>query len=254
MESRAGGLPMKIRNYSILSIVVWPLWIFGALIFIHVLRLWFYEHMNSQLDYIIFVFPIILAFVISEDKINEWVVYVWFIIFVFAVFSGSDRLFIFLIAFFAWLAAYSLKFSTLNFLESLSVIYIDERGIIRKHLYRKEIFIAWEEFSYIGVGEIRTGCIGSFSFLLYFSKIPLKKIHYHEFDVLNQTKEHFLIQYKKGLLEEILKHVGEERIKDVERIKNSENPCDRQDSSLSTRKHEKVLKKLIERWRAKRGR
>jgi len=113
--------------------------------------------------------------------------------------------------------------------EAFVPFLIDEKGI-RSNLPFRKIFIAWDEMEYIGVGELHTnGINGEYRFYMYFSTTPLKKIYrIQEAFWIRQTKHHFCITYNVGLLEEILKHVGEERIKDVERIKNCPNPQERQ--------------------------
>ena len=236
---------MRIRNFHIANIVFFPLVLLGGLYFIIGLNLFFFSNTGPSLDSKILISLVILVFAIPIDKFKVWIVVVLLIV------AAILRFPHFALAMGICLVIYSLKTYTLLFLESLSVIYIDEQGITRKHLYRKRIFIAWEEFNYIGVGEEIAPYTGDFHFLLYFSKIRPQKVHYHMADVLRQTQGHFFIEYKEGLLEEVLKYASEERIADVERIKNSEKPWSSQKPSLSTYKREKIIKKLIERWRAK---
>ena len=236
---------MRIRNFSILHIASLLFISIGGLYAIFRLSILFNIHANAPPDYIIFVALLILAFLIPIDKFKVWIVVI--LLFTTVILG----LFHFSIALIACTVLHVIKMYILVLLESLSTFYINERGLTFKHLYRKDMFIAWEEFDHIGVGEIINPFTEFFVFLLYFSKTPLKRIHYFDSDIRKQTQEHFFIQYKKGLLEEVLKYVNEERIIDVERIKSSERPWGVQDRSLSTFKREKIIKKLIERWRAK---
>ena len=236
---------MKIRNFTILRIVSLLFVPIGGLYIIFRLSVLFDIHANLLPDYIFFALLLILAFLIPIDKFKVWVV----VILLFA--TAILRFWHFAIALVACLVLHVIKVYILVLLESLSTFYIDERGLTFRHLYRKDIFIAWEEFNHIGVGEVLNPFTEWFGFLLYFSKTPLKKIHYFDSDIRRQTQEHFFIHYKKGLLEEVLKHVGEERIKDVERIKNSWNPCGNQKPSLSTYKREGIVKKIAKKWRSK---
>jgi len=112
---------------------------------------------------------------------------------------------------------------------ALYTFVINERGITGKFLFRN-IFIAWDEFKYIRVGELveYQGRVrrGDFSFIMCFSKVPLKTVFIADFSLADKwfarpTKKHFFIGYRNGMLEEVLKYVDEARIKDVSRIKNN---------------------------------
>ena len=103
---------------------------------------------------------------------------------------------------------------------------LDEKGIRNKWLGRN-IFIPWEEFNYIGVGE--SVLYKDYRFLLYFSKIPLKDKQIYRVDhLMRQNKKHFFIMYREGMLKEILKYVEREKIKHIERIESSPNPHQKQ--------------------------
>jgi hypothetical protein len=111
--------------------------------------------------------------------------------------------------------------------------HIHEKGITRKLLGRS-VFTAWDEFKYIGVGEVFY--LGEYSFVMYFSKIAPKRIYFNDVQDMHtsQNKWHFFIEYnQEGMLEEILKYVDEERIKDVERIKTAPNPHEPQPAETS---------------------
>jgi len=111
---------------------------------------------------------------------------------------------------------------------------IDEKGITSKfEFWGRDIFIAWDEMEYIGVGGIQrrlgekhTWRGGGYNFQMYFSKTPPKRIFfsYDQRDFLSQNRRQFFIIYKEGMLEEILKYVDESRIRDIERIRNCPNP------------------------------
>jgi len=113
---------------------------------------------------------------------------------------------------------------------------INEEGIARK-LLGKNIFIAWNEMEYIGVGEMQGGPY--YWFILYFSKTIPKEIYFGENSLVRQNEQHFFISYRNGMLEEVLKYVNEEKIKDIERIKECPYPHELQPYSESMRKQGK---------------
>jgi len=102
---------------------------------------------------------------------------------------------------------------------------INEKGITRQ-LFGRSLFSAWKEFNYIGVGERPVNTIGEaqYSFTLYFSKIPPEKIYFRDTNFEKQDKKFYSIRYREGLLEEVLKYVDENRIKDIERIRECPDP------------------------------
>jgi len=121
---------------------------------------------------------------------------------------------------------------------------IDEKGVTRKlpgknskKLRGGEVFIPWDEVKEIGVGERQSGWF--FQFLMYFSKINPERIYFRERHVPNRNREIFFVVYKKGLLEEVLKYVPEEKIKDVNRIKECSNPYQWQPYSESEQKRQR---------------
>lgn len=110
----------------------------------------------------------------------------------------------------------------------------DEKGITRK-LPHKDIFIPWDDFKHIAVGEYHT--LGKYWFAMVFSKTPLGEIYpdsgsavwfsgvYSDSEsAIRQTDQLFFVVYREGMLEEVLKCVDESRIRNVERIKNCPNP------------------------------
>ena len=107
---------------------------------------------------------------------------------------------------------------------------IDERGITSK-LFIWDIIITWDEFKYIGVGELYN--LGHYEFLMYFSKVPLKRIYFSTSSTIRQTGNHFFLVYREGMLEEVLKYVGKDRIRHIERIYRSQYPYENQDGSTS---------------------
>ena len=128
-------------------------------------------------------------------------------------------------------------FLPLAFSMIYSIIYefssfiIDEVGITKKMLGKRTI-IVWDEMKYIGVREQDVDPYKQ-AYLLYFSKIPMENVAFRQYrpyslwqfrENLKQNSKHFFITYHAGMLEEILKHVSESRIRDVERIKNCPEP------------------------------
>ena len=116
---------------------------------------------------------------------------------------------------------------------------IDERGIANKLLGRWDILITWSEVERIYVGERHSGSDGRYIFVMWFAK---ELLHY---EVINddwlsnwfftQKKMQFRIDYKEGMLDEILKYVDESKIENVERIKNCPNPHEMQPHETSIR-------------------
>jgi len=131
----------------------------------------------------------------------------------------------------------------------LGSFLIDEKGITSKFPGRN-LFFAWEDMEYIGVGEKQSpGPFWSgkgYRFLMYFSKLPPGRVFFragrqvHGEDSLRQCNQQFFIIYREGMLEEILKHISEDRIKDVERIKNCRNPHEPQFWTTSKLQDEKI--------------
>jgi len=117
----------------------------------------------------------------------------------------------------------------------LSSFIIDEKGITRK-LFGRSLFSAWDKFEYIGVGET----VGSnFAFYLYFSKTPPEKIYFFENQITKQDKGFYFVRYREGLLEEVLKYVDENRITDIERIRECPDPHKGQSQENSKGKQER---------------
>jgi len=104
-----------------------------------------------------------------------------------------------------------------------SPFVIDEKGITSKWPGRN-IFIAWNEMEYVGVGELFVhGRLRYYNLTLCFSKSHLDYVYFRQsyiWNVKKQNAERFFINYRAGMLEEVLKYVDEARIKDVERIKD----------------------------------
>ena len=110
---------------------------------------------------------------------------------------------------------------------ALCAYVIDEKGVTSKLLGRN-IFIAWDEMEFIGVGDQWVDS-SRYSYLLCFSKTTLEKTYFKRsflkpWERPKQNKQHFFIPYREGMLKEVLKHIPESRIKDVERIKNCPEP------------------------------
>ena len=116
--------------------------------------------------------------------------------------------------------------------QHFTTFLIDERGITSS-LLGKSIFIAWDDFKHIGVGELHHFGTRKHSFFLYFSKVPLKNLRISDSNLIKQTERYFYIMYGEGMLEEILKYVDESRIANIDRIRNSSAPHERQKASTS---------------------
>ena len=99
---------------------------------------------------------------------------------------------------------------------------IDEKGITSK-LPFKNVFIAWDEMEYIGVGA-RRGQNNDYIFIMYFSKVPVDEKYIYKGKIFEKRKEQFFVRYKYGLLEEVLKYVDEEKIKNIDWIRNCPDP------------------------------
>ena len=104
-----------------------------------------------------------------------------------------------------------------------SIFYIDERGITNKLWFKEDIFIAWDEFTYIGVSEI-VFVHRAYHLCMYFSKIPLSNKQLTDAQTIPISKDQFYVAYKKGLLEEVLKYVDERKIKNIDLIKETLYP------------------------------
>ena len=114
-----------------------------------------------------------------------------------------------------------------------SYFYIDERGITNKIFFckNKDIFIAWDEFTDITVKSIAQGK-GIYSDYIYFCKMPLDeyfsqmrlykyytKLPFHKNSYgIGQDENLFSITYSKKLLEEILKYVEKNKIKNLHTV------------------------------------
>jgi len=123
-----------------------------------------------------------------------------------------------------------------SFREWFCPYVIDEKGITSKMPFRN-IFIAWDEMEYIAVGAQRGGREGKYRFIMHFSKIPIKKSDIFKGKVpITQKRTRFFIVYENGLLEEVLKHVDEEKIKNIEWIKDCQNPSEWQHGFTLLRK------------------
>lgn len=127
-------------------------------------------------------------------------------------------------------------------IQHFTTFAIDEKGITG-NLFSNKNFIEWDEFKYIGVGELHHLGSGKYSFFLYFSKVPLKNIYITDSSKMKQGKKYFYIMYKDGLLDEVLKHVDGSRIKDIGRIKNNPSPEKRQKNLTSALKRAAAAKK-----------
>ena len=105
--------------------------------------------------------------------------------------------------------------------------FINEKGITSRFPFNN-VFIAWNEMKYIGVGAERYQG-QDYRFTMYFSKVPMKKEDiFNEKPSKKHKKQRFYIVYNVGLLEEILKYVDEEKIRNIEWIKNCPAPWERQ--------------------------
>ena len=122
-----------------------------------------------------------------------------------------------------------------SFRDTFCPFVIEERGITSKMPFRN-IFIAWDDFKYIRVGEWQYNRGKDFRFILCFSKVSLKTV-FLGFGAAGifarQNKKHFYIVYRDGLLEEVLKYVDEKRIQDVSRIKGKPDAGEVQKASTS---------------------
>jgi len=100
---------------------------------------------------------------------------------------------------------------------------IDEKGIICK-FFGRDVFIAWDEMEYIGVGAIWE--VAGYRYMIYFAKIrpQWRVFRRYRNQYMWQNKDQFFIRYQEGMLEEVLKYVDETRIRDVELIKNCKYP------------------------------
>ena len=107
---------------------------------------------------------------------------------------------------------------------------IDKRGITNKLLVWN-ISMMWNEIGYIYIGERHY--LGNYSFLVCFSKRPLEDIYFYGGKLNVQTKNHFYIIYRKGMLEEILKYVDESKIQNIERIRQFSEPWEDQSYETS---------------------
>jgi len=121
----------------------------------------------------------------------------------------------------------------LPFRDMLCPFVINEKGITSKLLFFRNICITWDEMKYIGVGT-RQIQGDQYRFIMYFSKVPLKKICFGYGNTSTRhTKRHFFINYKYGLLEEVLKYVEEEKIQNIDKIKDCPYPAQRQGGKMS---------------------
>ena len=111
----------------------------------------------------------------------------------------------------------------LSFRDMFCPFVINEKGITSRWVFRN-IFIAWDEMRYVGVGALQTQG-DKYRFTMYFSKTALKKICFKNTIIfLGQNRRHFYIVYKDGLLDEVLKYVDEEKIQNVEKIRKCTEP------------------------------
>jgi len=115
-----------------------------------------------------------------------------------------------------------LAHAVLSLRDGFCQFVIDERGVTSRFLLR-DIFIPWGEIKDIGVGERHYR--GNYYLFLYFSKVLREKVHFTApGQIMRQTGKCFFILYKEGLLEEVLKYVDKERIKDIEEIRSHHSP------------------------------
>jgi hypothetical protein len=114
-----------------------------------------------------------------------------------------------------------------------SYFVIDENGIANKifFLKSKDIFIAWDEIEDIAIKAIGKGH-GIYSEYMYFCKMPLdeyweSRSFYKLFKKIPSNKESYAmgqdenlisITYSKQLLDEVLKYVDKERIRNINSV------------------------------------
>jgi len=117
-------------------------------------------------------------------------------------------------------------FFYLTFRDVFCPLVINEKGITSKLPFRN-IFIAWDEMEHISVGAQRGGKEGKYKFAIHFSKIQLKENDIFKSKVpLKHKKERFIIVYRDGLLEEILKYIDGKKVQNMEWIRNCPDPCE----------------------------
>ena len=114
-----------------------------------------------------------------------------------------------------------------------SYFCIDERGITNKIFFckNKDIFIAWDDFSDITIKSIAHGK-GLYSDYMYLCKMPVdeyfdqmrlhkyyRKLPFHKNSYgIGQDENLFSISYSKKLLDEVLKYVDKDRIKNLHKV------------------------------------
>lgn len=114
-----------------------------------------------------------------------------------------------------------------------SYFVVDERGITNKIflLKNEDIFIAWDEMNDIAIKPIGKGH-GVYSEYMYFCKVPLDEYWYpnekrnffnrmpayKDSYGLGQSENMFSITYSKRLLEEVLKYVDKEKIRNLHTV------------------------------------